>query len=394
MADDGTPDQPGPERQTEVYMEGMADVTPDLPVSFADLEAAALEAMDDEAYGYVAGAAGGETTASHNREAFDRWRIVPRMLRDVSERDLSVDLFGRDLRVPALLAPIGVLSIVHDEGELAVARAAADLDLPFVLSSASSETLEDVADAAPETPKWFQLYWSTDRDVAASFVDRAERAGYEAVVVTVDTPMLAWRERDVADAYLPFLDGEGIANYLSDPAFRARLDVPPEDNEFVAIREFVEIFGDPSLTWDDLTWLRERTDLPLVVKGLLHPEDARLAVEHGADGVVVSNHGGRQVDRAVAALEMLPEVVDEVGEEATVLFDSGIRRGADALIALALGAEAVLYGRPYAYALALDGEDGVREHCRNFLADLDLSLGLSGRASVDELDREYLRRVE
>lgn len=394
MADDGTPDQPGPERQTEVYMEGMADVTPDLPVAYEDLEAAAVAAMDEEAYGYVAGAAGGESTVSHNREAFDRWRIVPRVLRDVRERDLSVDLFGRRLRAPVLLAPIGVLSIVHEDGELAVARAAADLDLPFVLSSASSATMEAVADAAPDVTKWFQLYWSTDRDVAASFVERAEAAGYEAIVVTVDTPMLAWRERDVADAYLPFLDGEGIANYVSDPAFRDRLDVPPEENEFAAIREFVEVFGDPSLTWDDLAWLRDRTDLPIVVKGLLDPADATLAVEHGADGVVVSNHGGRQVDRAVAALEVLPEVVEAVGDDATVLFDSGIRRGADALIALALGAEAVLYGRPYAYALALAGADGVTEHCRNFLADLDLSLGLSGRADVDDLDRSFLRRAE
>ncbi len=390
MAGDGMPDQPGPRRQTEVYMQGMADVTPDVPVAFEELEEAALEVLDGAAYDYVAGGAGGESTVDYNRTAFDRWRLVPRFLRDVEDRDLSTTLFGTEIPAPVLLAPVGVQSIIHEEGELATARAASDLGLPVILSSASSETLEDVADELGGAPGWFQLYWPTDREIAASFVERAEEADYEAIVVTVDTPMLAWRERDVDRAYLPFLDGEGIANYLSDPAFLDRLDTPPEENELAAIREFVDVFGDPSLTFGDLSWLRDQTDLPILVKGLLHPDDATQAVEHGADGVVVSNHGGRQVDRAVPALDALPAVAAAVGDDATVLFDSGIRRGADVLIALALGADAVLLGRPYVYGLAVDGENGVRAVCENLLADLDLTLGLCGRTNLDGVDRSTL----
>ncbi|WP_433624255.1 lactate 2-monooxygenase [Halomicrococcus sp. NG-SE-24] len=383
------PSQPfGPDRQNEVYAAGMlADQTPDLPASPGELADLAREALSPEAYAYLAGGAGDESTARENRRAFDRWRIVPRMLRDVAERDLSVELFDSELPVPVLLAPIGVQSIVHEEGELATARAAADLDVPVVLSSASSETMEDVAGELGDTTAWFQLYWSADRDVTASFLRRAEEAGYEAVVVTVDTPMMGWRERDVDRAYLPFLDGEGVANYFSDPAFRDALDAPPEEDETAAVWHFTEIFGDPSLTWDDLDWLREQTDLPVVLKGILHPADAREALDRGVDGLVVSNHGGRQVDGAIGALEALPDVVDAVDGRVPVLFDSGVRRGADAFRAIALGADAVLLGRPYAYGLAVDGENGVRSVLANFLADLDLTLALSGYDAVADVDR-------
>jgi isopentenyl-diphosphate delta-isomerase len=394
MSDDGLPDQPGPRRQTEVYMNGMAGVTPEIPVSYEALEAAAIEAMDDEAAGYVSGGAGGEETMDANREAFREWRIRPAMMQGVADRERSVSLLGTEAAAPALLAPVGVLSIVHGDAETAVAEASADLGVPMVLSTVSSVQLEDVAEtlAARDAPGWFQLYWNSDRAVTRSLVERAAAAGFEALVVTVDTPLLSWRERDIQDAYLPFLDGEGLANYFSDPAFRERLDTPPEDDEFGAIREFVDIFGDPSLTWEDLSWVASLTDLPVVVKGVLRPADAEAALAHGADAVVVSNHGGRQVDRAVPALEALPEVVDRVGADAPVLFDSGIRRGADAVVALALGADAVLFGRPYVYGLALDGADGVRTVCENFLADLDLTLGLAGQSSVADLDRSLLER--
>ncbi|RBI64217.1 alpha-hydroxy-acid oxidizing protein [halophilic archaeon] len=383
------PSEPfGPDRQNEVYAAGMlADQTPDLPASPGELADLAREALSPEAYAYLAGSAGDESTARENRRAFDRWRIVPRMLRDVAERDLSVELFDSELPVPVLLAPIGVQSIVHEEGELATARAAADLDVPVVLSSASSETMEDVADELGDATAWFQLYWSADRDVTASFLRRAEEAGYEAVVVTVDTPMMGWRERDVDRAYLPFLDGEGVANYFSDPAFRDALDAPPEEDETAAVWHFTEIFGDPSLTWDDLDWLREQTDLPVVLKGILHPGDAREALDRGVDGIVVSNHGGRQVDGAIGVLEALPDVVDAVDGRVPVLFDSGVRRGADAFRAIALGADAVLLGRPYAYGLAVDGANGVRSVLANFLADLDLTLALSGYDAVADVDR-------
>ncbi len=385
------PENPGNLRQREVYLEGkLMGATPELPVSFEALEEAALEALDDEAYGYVAGGAGGEGTVWENQRAFDRWRIVPRMMRDVETRDLSVEVLGLDLPAPMLLAPIGVQSILHEEGEVATAEAAQRVGLPFVLSSASSFTLEAVAEAAPDVTKLFQLYWSSDRDVAASFVQRAEEAGYEALVVTVDTPMMGWRERDIQDAYLPFLDGEGIANYLTDPAFRELLDADPDEDELGAIRTFIEIFGDPSLTWEDLEWLRDQTELPLVVKGLLHPDDAREAVDRGADGVVVSNHGGRQVDGAIGALSALPGIVDAIGDDAAVLFDSGIRRGADVVRAVALGADAVLFGRPYAYGLALDGADGVEAVSKNLLADVDLTLGLAGHTTFDTVDRSVL----
>jgi lactate 2-monooxygenase len=388
MSDDS---QPGPDRQVDVYMEGMAGITPDVPTGFEELEARALETLDEDAYGYVAGAAGAERTKRANDAAFEEYRLLPRMLRNVGERDLSVELFGTEFPAPVLLAPIGVQSILHDDGEAGSARAARDLDLPFVVSSASDTTLEELAEELGDAPKWFQLYWSADRDIADSFVARAEDAGYDALVVTLDTPLLSWRERDVDSAYLPFLDGDGIANYLDDPAFRERLDTPPEENELVAIKEFVDVFGNPELTWDDLAGLCEQTDLPVVPKGVLHPDDARAAVDAGADAVVVSNHGGRQVDNAVPALEMLPEVVDEVGDEVPVLFDSGIRRGADVLVALALGADSVLFGRPYAYGLALEGEDGVHEVCENLLADLDLSLGLCGLDDVSDVNESLLR---
>lgn len=384
------PDQPGPSRQTDVYMLGLADITPDVPVSYEDLRDAALAELDEEAYNYVAGSAGAERTPEHNRRAFEDYRIRPRMLRDVEDRDRAVDLFGTTYETPVLLAPIGVLSIIHEDAELGVARAAKSTGLPMILSSAASTSMEGVADELGDHPGWFQLYWSSDREIAKSFVDRAEDSGYEALVVTVDTPLLAWRERDIQDAYLPFLDGEGVANYFTDPAFTDRLDAPIEENELAAIKEFVEVFGNPSLTFDDLAWLCDYTDLPVVVKGILHPDDADAAVDAGAEGVVVSNHGGRQVDNAIAALHALPDVAERVGDDATILFDSGIRRGSDVLVALALGADAVLLGRPYVYGLAVDGADGVEAVVSNFLADLDLTMGLCGCASIDEIDRDLL----
>ena len=384
----------GSDRLVEVFTEGMAGVTPDVPPSFEELEAAALEAMDERAYGYVAGGAGGERTIEHNREAFADWHLWPRVLRDFAERDLSTELLGTDLSVPVLLAPIGVQSVIHEAGELGTARAAASQDVPMVVSSAASHPLEAVAEELGSTLGWFQLYWSSNDDVARSFVRRAEAAGYEALVVTVDNNALGWRERDIGDGYLPFLDGEGIANYFADEAFRDLLDEPPEEAELQAIRTFIDVFGDPSLMFDDLEWLCEFADLPVVVKGVLHPEDACEAVERGADAVVVSNHGGRQVDNAVPALDALPRVVSSLPDDVPVVFDSGVRRGSDALVAMALGAHAVGLGRPYAYGLAVDGGDGVEAVLKNFLADLDLTLGLVGYDDVEALDTEAIVRAD
>ncbi len=394
MTDHVTPDvAPLAEYQNGIYMAGAGGARPDLPITPDAMEARAREVLDAEAFGYVAGSAGSEDTMRANREAFRRWRIVPRMLVDVQHRDLSVDMLGARLQAPVLLAPIGVQGILHADGELAVARAAAAAEVPLILSGVSSFTIEEVADANGAGRRWYQLYWPRDRDVARSFVARAEAAGYGAIVVTLDTRMLAWRPRDLANGYLPFLRAAGLASYLSDPAFRAELPVPPEQDVRPAVARFLAIFSDPSVTWSDLTFLRDSTRLPLVLKGILRPDDARRAIDHGADAIVVSNHGGRQVDGAIAALDALPDTVEAVGGVVPVLFDSGIRTGADAFKAIALGARAVLLGRPYAWGLAVGGQRGVEHVLRSFLAELDLTLALSGYASVADVDRDALRRI-
>ncbi len=305
------------------------------------------------------------------------------MLRDVSVRDMSVSLFGQDLSSPVLLGPIGVLTIAHPSGELAVARAASALGVPMVTSSVSAYPLEQIAEAGGSGPRWFQLYCPKDRDLAASFLHRARSAGYTGLVVTLDTHTMGWRPRDLDQAYLPFLRGVGIANYTSDPVFQKAAG----DNE---ILQWVATFGDPSLTWDDLAFLRDCWAGPIVLKGIQHPDDARRAVDSGMDGVVVSNHGGRQVDGAIASLDALPGVVSAVGDQTTVLFDSGIRTGTDVIKALALWARAVLVARPYAYGLALAGEDGVRHVIRCLLAELDIAMGLAGAARVADLSPDLL----
>jgi lactate 2-monooxygenase len=376
--------------QYEIYARGLVGHRPPLPLRAEELEARAREALTPEAFGYVAGGAGAESTMAENLRAFERLRIVPRMLRDVSARDLSLTVLGTAMRAPLLLAPVGVQSIVHSDAELAVARAAAAAGLPFILSTAASSTIEDVADAAGAGSRWYQLYWPRDRELAASFVSRAARAGYEAIVLTLDTWMLGWRPRDLQHAYLPFLKGEGVANYLSDPVFRAALARAPEDDMEAAIGHWAYQFSNPTVTWSDIAWLREQTQLPLVLKGILHAEDARLALEAGVDGVIVSNHGGRQVDGAVGALDALPGVCETIAGRIAVLFDSGIRTGADVLKALALGADAVCVGRPYVWGLALEGQAGVETVLRCLLADLDLTLALSGYTSLAELGGDAL----
>jgi isopentenyl diphosphate isomerase/L-lactate dehydrogenase-like FMN-dependent dehydrogenase len=328
-----------------------------------------------------------------NLEAFQRWRIEPRVLCDVSQRDWRITLLGAELPAPVLLAPIGVQGLFHVDGEVASARAAAALGVPFVLSTVSSKSIEEVAGAMGVTPRWFQLYWSSDEALAESFVARAERAGYGAIVVTVDAHVLGWRERDLARGYSPFVHGDGIANYVTDPVFRKRLGRDPrEDREGVA-RLLAETFGNAALTWASIAWLRARTRLPIVLKGVLASDDAARAVDAGIDALVVSNHGGRQVDGAVASLDALPDVLERVAGRIPVLMDGGIRRGPDAFKALALGASAVLLGRPYAWGLAVAGEAGVREVLLNFLSDLDLTACLSGCARPDQLGRHLLRRA-
>lgn len=362
-----------------------------------------------------------------NRDAFARWRLVPRVLRDVSARDTQITLFGRTLPAPLLTAPIGVLEMAHRDADLAVARAAASLGVPMIFSSQASVSMETCAGAMGDSPRWFQLYWSKSDALVESFVRRAERCGCDAIVLTLDTTMLGWRPRDLDLGSLPFLSGKGIAQYTSDPVFRAQLNEPlpasarPAGVTLAsvaglvgaarrfpgstmralrsgearrAVQRFVATYSRPSLEWKDLEKLRALTTLPILLKGVLHADDARRAIDSGMNGVVVSNHGGRQVDNAIASLDALPSIVDALRGRGTVLFDSGIRTGADALIALALGADAVCVGRPYAYGLAIDGERGVRAVLENVMAELGLTLGLVGARSIAELRDMGVERVQ
>ena len=381
----------GNERVRERYREGMyEDEEPPYPIAYTDLREAAWEQMDERARAYVHGGSGTEETLERNRD-FSSYRIVPRMLRGVQNRDLSVELLGNRQEFPVMITPLGVQSLLHEEGELATARACRELDVPFTLSSLASTPMEEVSDALGETTKWFQFYWSSDRAVAESFLDRAEASGYDAIVFTVDAPTLGWRDRLLERGYYPFLEGEGVANYLSDPAFRDGLEAPPEQDMQAAVDRFLEIFGDESLTWSDLEYLADYTDLPVVLKGVLHPEDARLALEHGADAVQVSTHGGRQVDGSITALEALPEVAEAVGEEAPVLFDSGVRRGSQVFKALACGADAAMIGRPFAYGLGLDGQPAVEWVLENIIAEFDLTMGLAGYDDAAAIDSSAVR---
>ncbi len=413
----------GRRRQADIYLAGVAGRRQRVPVSFAELERQARRKMSRAAFAYVAGGAGAEQTMRANARAFEYWEIVPRMLRDVSVRDTSVELFGRRLPGPFLTAPIGVLEMAHRRADVAVARAAAAEGVPMIFSSQASRPMEECAAAMGDSPRWFQLYWSTSNDVVESFAARAERCGCEAIVITLDTTMFGWRTRDLDLAYLPFMRGKGIAQYTSDPVFRAALGgIEPVSGRITlsalrvllqitraypgpffgnlrsplpraAVRQFIETYSRPSLAWDDLAFLRERTKLPILLKGILHPDDARKAIDAGMDGIVVSNHGGRQLDGAIASLEALPPIADAVAGRVPVLLDSGVRTGADAFKALALGANAVLIGRPYVYGLALAGEDGVREVIQNFLADFDLALGLAGGTSVADVTADALVRA-
>src|SRR6476469_9084473 len=425
----------GKAAQSAIYRAGTFGRHPKVPTDGNALEEAARRAMSRRGFAYVAGSAGGEATATANRAAFARWQVVPRMLVDTSERDLGVELFGRRHESPLLVAPIGVLSSAHADADLAVARAAREQQVTPILSTQASVPMEDVAAALGGGRHWYQLYWSRDDDLVASLVRRSQACGSEAIVVTLDTAYLGWRPRDLDLGHLPFARGEGIAQYTSDPVFRrlvaervasAAGTTPtsrprptpaavatllsmsrnhPGDTRHnltapeprAAVETLLDVFSRPSLTWDDLPRLRSLTGLPIVLKGILHPEDARRAVDAGVDGVYVSNHGGRQVDRSIAALDALPGVVEAVrgaGSPAPIIFDSGIRCGADVFVALALGATAVGIGRPHVYGLALAGAAGVSEVLRNLRAELDLQLALTGCTSLADLTPERLVRAD
>ena len=422
--------------QSDIYRAGISGTKPRVPIDPIALEAAARKALSAEAFAYIAGGAGAERTVADNRAAFDRWQIWPRPLRDVSTRDLSIELLGAHRPTPLLLAPLGVMELAHPEADLAVARAAASLGIPYTLSNQASFSMEAIQDAAPGGARLFQLYWSASDELNASLLRRAEASGCQAIVVTLDTHLLGWRTRDLDLAYLPFTRGLGIAQYTSDPVFQqlvrervrrgpdaAAPPAPPvrvtprtiragvtiarkgaamtgaeglRENlrsplPRAAVETFLDVFSTPALTWDDLAKAREWTSLPILLKGIVHPDDASRALDAGVDAVWVSNHGGRQIDRSVPTLGALPGVVERIGGRVPVVFDSGVRGGADVAIALALGATAVALGRPYAYGLAVAGEAGVREVIRNVLAELDITLGLAGCTAVAQLGADALR---
>lgn len=434
------PDDPAAHRgisrrtQSDIYRAGISGTKPAVPVASAALKAAARKALSAEAFAYIAGGAGAERTMVANRAAFGRWQVWPRPLRDVSERDLGVDFLGKRRPSPLILAPLGVMEMAHADADLAVARAAASVGVPYTLSNQASFPMEQVADAAPHGSRLFQLYWSASDDLNRSLLARAEASGCEAIVVTLDTHLLGWRTRDLDLAYLPFTRGMGIAQYTSDPVFqrlvRERASAPRADAAAVkvtpkavaaaltiarkgaaltgggslrdnlrsplpraAVETFLDVFSTPALTWDDLAKAREWTSLPIILKGIVHPDDAQSALDAGMDGIWISNHGGRQIDQSVPTLDVLPEIAERVAGRVLIVFDSGVRGGADAVIALALGATVVALGRPYAYGLGIAGETGVREVVRNVLAELDITLGLAGLTSVSQLDRDVLREA-
>lgn len=379
--------------QFEIYLQGLAGVVPSLPIAYAELEAKAQAAMSSSVWSYVAGGAGDERTQRANCEAFEGWGLIPRMFVGAGERDLSVELFGMTLPSPLFMAPIGVIGICAQDGhgDLATARAAARTGVPMVASTLTADPLEDVAAEFGDTPGFFQLYTPKDRELAASLVHRAEAAGYRGIIVTLDTWVPGWRPRDLTTANFPQLRGHCLSNYTSDPVFRAGLAQPPEADPRAVVLRWAQLFGNP-LKWDDLPWLRSLTSLPLIVKGICHPEDARRAKDGGVDGIYCSNHGGRQANGGLPALDCLAAVVD-AADGLPVLFDSGIRSGADVVKALALGATAVGIGRPYAYGLALGGVDGIVHVLRTLLAETDLIMAVDGYASLGDLDRDALRRV-
>lgn len=382
------------DHQVAIYAAGMlAGQVPAWTTDLASLERHAAAVLEPEALGYIVPSAGGGSTARANVAAFEGWRIVPRMLRDHAVRDLSTTVLGTPMAAPVVLGPVGVQTLAHPAGELATARAAAALGLTYTHSTQAGHSIEQAAEAAGDGQRWYQLYWPTNDELCESFLARAKAAGYTTLVLTVDTTTLGWRPQDLDRGYLPFLANQGIANYTSDPVFSAMLEKPAEEDPGAAGITFAGVFANPGLSWDQLPWLRERWDGPIVLKGIQHVDDARRAVDAGVEGIVVSNHGGRQVDGAVASLDCLPGIAEAVGEDLTVLFDSGIRSGPDVLKALALGADAVLLGRPYLYGLALGGQEGVEHVLRCLLAELDLTMGLSGCSTLADLTPDLLQRA-
>jgi 4-hydroxymandelate oxidase len=365
------------------------------PLNLAEYETAARERMDEGAFAYYAGGAGDEWTMAENERAFERHRLLPRVLVDVGRPELAITLLGTRLAMPVLIAPTALHRLAHPEGERATARAAAAAGTILCVSTIASVPMEEVAAAAPGAPRWFQVYVHRDRGLTEDMVRRAEACGFGALVLTVDTPALGRRERDVRAAFdLPA--GVTLANLEVSAASRAAVGAGVTTSagdphaEFEGFARHAHDHLDPTITWDAIGWLASLSKLPVLVKGVLHPLDGRLAVEHGVAGVIVSNHGGRQLDGVPASLDALPAVAEAVAGRVPVLMDGGVRRGTDVLKALALGASAVLIGRPVLWGLAAAGEEGVRHVLQMIRDEVELALTLSGRPRVADVDRTLL----
>ncbi|OJJ43069.1 hypothetical protein ASPZODRAFT_154807 [Penicilliopsis zonata CBS 506.65] len=386
--------------QTEIYGKGY--LKGDLPNVTTDprlLEEQARKTLGVHAFNYVAGGAGEKATMDSNRLAFRQWKLIPRMMQPMNNQDLSVNLFGQHYDTPVIMAPVGVQSLFHVDKETGLAEVCAEVGIPYTLSTASSSSIEDVATASGNGKRWYQLYWPEDDAITISLLKRAKENGFSVLVVTLDTWSLAWRPADLDNAYVPFIRGIGNDIGFTDPVFRSMYesdsDSKIEDNITAASRAWIQqVFSGQPHTWEQLDLLRKNWDGPIVLKGIQHVDDAKLALKAGCDGIIVSNHGGRQLDGAIGSLEVLPEIVDAVGDRMTVLFDSGIRTGVDVIKALCLGAKAVLVGRPVIYGLAINGKLGAKAVMKGLLADLWLSMGLSGTPTVAECDRSKIRRVQ
>ncbi|MBM7541019.1 alpha-hydroxy-acid oxidizing protein [Amphibacillus cookii] len=363
------------------------------PFSYQDWELRCQEQLDHGPFGYVRSGSGAETTLGQNDRAFERLALVPKVLKDVIKRDLSISLFNRHHPFPFLMAPVGFQAIIHPEGEKASARAARDQGVPYIASTVSSTSIEEISDIMGDNPHYFQLYWPNDQAVAESFIKRAEAVGYHGIVVTVDTPFLGWREVDMTNQYFPMQTGEGIANFMTDPVFNQRYNPDSLLSQAEIIASIKSILFKQNLTWENIKWLQEITDLPIILKGILHLDDAKQAAEIGVDGIIVSNHGGRQLDGVISGLEALPAIVEAVQDKVAILVDGGIRRGTDILKAFALGANGVLLGRPYVYGL-IDGQYGVTAVLNNLIKDLDTSLAIVGVNTLTQLNRDYIKKLE
>lgn len=413
----------GRTRQDVIYRDGILGRRPRVPTDLARLEAAARRRMSRRAWAYL-GFAGAGQTGQANRESFQRWQIVPRMASGVEQRDLTSTVAGTHLSCPVMLAPVGAADMARRNADVQIASGAAHAGAAYIFSNQGGSPMEDTAAVMGATPHWFQLYWSRDEQLVDSFIARAEANGAGALVVTLDTTMLGWRPADLDLGSLPFAHGYGIAQYTSDPRFaelvRENLATAPVSDVKVtlgavrtliemsrrhpgrfmsnvrssipraAIETFLDVYSNPALSWQHLAGLRERTRLPIILKGILHPDDALKARDLGVDAIMVSNHGGRQVDGSIASLDALTHIRRALGPEFPLVLDSGIRGGADIFKAIALGACAVTVGRPHIYGLAVRGAAGVADVITNMVAEFELVMGLSGARSISEISTEYL----